>query len=115
MGNLTTMTISLSSTPWAEGRLIINQNDYEIVKETPKTIIVKKGGIEFRHLKEELLKAISDHKNDKLSTMQFKIICYTADIKEAKNILKIALISKVDLLVKENGNAIEALKSIVEL
>jgi len=84
---------------------------YPIVKETDKTIIVKKVHGDYRYYKNELLVANPTLKNDNLSGIRFTTICYEADVTNAIDLLEKAMAETVEKLIGINNRALTAFNS----
>jgi len=91
------------------GRYKLRYHEYDIVKDTPKTVIVQRTGKpSIRQQKKDMLKVKSDYRNDTLSKIQFYTTCYASDMDEARKNLENAMMAKVQELHGMNVNALEA-------
>jgi hypothetical protein len=107
MEQLLRVTINLSATP-VRGRYTLKFAGMDIVKSTPKTIIAKMNYGDTRYQKSDLLKIVSDFKNDQLIRLQFYTLCYSSQKEEAVEKLKKHLGNHISYLEMQNKHALSA-------
>lgn len=103
MEKLLKIVLNLSSTA-IEGRYNMLISEYEILKETEKTVVLKKEVV----YKNKLLTTISDFQNKEISRLQYYTMCYEKDINKAIDLLTLAMKEKIDYIEKLNKKALEA-------
>jgi len=104
------ITANLSSTVMA-GRYTVSSKEYNIVKSTPKTIVIQKERHKERIMKDSLMKTTSDFSNNCLQRLQFRIKCLEEDCAEATYKLEATVNEKIIELKKFADNAIEAFEN----
>jgi hypothetical protein len=109
MGKLLRATLNLSATPII-GRFTIKFTEMEVVRRTPKTVIVRTNFGESRHQTSEFMKVFSDFKNDHITRLQFYTTFLEEDRKEAVKQLIDHIKGHVNFLDSQNKKAMEALE-----
>ena len=96
------------------GRYNISAKAYDIIKETPKTYTIVKGGYTERIMKNSLHESYSDFSNNSIHRLQLRILCTNETEKESLDKLEASMHGKIIELKKLSDNAIEAFEARFE-
>ena len=115
MGKLFQVVMSLSATV-KSGRYVFRIKEYDIRKETGKTIIVKGKTYseDQRFYKSALLNVVSDFRNDMITNIQFYTMCFPEDLESAKSLIHDEIHNKIQELSNLNNLALDAFKDGVK-
>jgi len=92
------------------GRYNVVYREYPVKRETEKTIVIIKNNREERVMRTELMVPVADYKNDKLSSMQYISMCYSENLQDCIEILKMHMESAVAYIDECHQHALEAMK-----
>jgi len=81
------LTIFLNSSAYIDGEFKLKVITYDIIKDSPKSIIIADHNREVRRNKSEIGKVKTDFKNNSFDSLSYYCYCYEDDIEHCTQLL----------------------------